>query len=323
MALLVCCPCGNPLDCDHLEVVVTLTCPRCERELELELEDARHGRFFAILTVMEGPCWLGERFVMPVGQALILGSGPGGWLSLESEKVAEKHCRLELARDGRVHITDLASEAGTWIGPLRIAKGRLKAKESFRVGEYRFRLDYLASLGGELVSDTDEDAVADASGLLPVMAEVGRAATIGDRLVRSRYGVCRWLLLIFAWSSAAFHACALATQPGADRWPWHWALLAGAAIVATLIASAHRVTLAHRSLKYVSLVALGGLALVDFLWPRPFPAICALLLASGVALLTVRMPARATALPAAALGAVATLIMAIAGVHTVAQSAVH
>ncbi|MFQ5501710.1 MAG: FHA domain-containing protein [Phycisphaerae bacterium] len=309
MALLVCCPCGHPLDCDHLEVVVTLTCPHCERELELELEDARQQRSFAVLTVMEGPYWVGERFVMPIGQELILGTATGNWLSMESEMIAKRHCRIVLSPNGRVDIDDLASESGTWINASRIAKGRLKPTESFRVGEYRFRLDYQASIGGESVSE--EADLTDESGRLPVMETVVHDKSLGDRLVRNRFVTSRWMLLIFAWSIAAYHTCALATQAEPDRWTWYGALIAGAVILIVLISSAHRVTLSYPLLRFVSLGVLATLSIVDFAWVRPLPAVCALLLGSAISLTMVRIPSAAQALIGCILGCGATGVMAI------------
>ena len=114
MALLVSCPCGNPLDCDHLELVVALSCPKCERELTIEAEDDNGRSYHAVLTVVEGPYWVGEQFVMPLGEDLTLGKGQGNWLSLESDVLAEKHCRLRFSPPGGVEIEDLSTESGTW-----------------------------------------------------------------------------------------------------------------------------------------------------------------------------------------------------------------
>src|SRR5262245_47695198 len=116
MAQTICCPCGSPIDCDNLELVITVECPRCRKELNLELQadnNSPAGRR-AMLTVMEGPYWVGEQFVLPVGEVLRIGQGTGNWLSLESTSVSDIHCRLQLTPQGAVIVEDHASHSGVW-----------------------------------------------------------------------------------------------------------------------------------------------------------------------------------------------------------------
>ena len=89
MAILICCPCGLPLDCENIDLVIDAACPRCKRNLDLEFEDESGARRRAVLTILEGPIWKGEQFVMPIGQQLTLGTGTDGWLSLEGENLEE------------------------------------------------------------------------------------------------------------------------------------------------------------------------------------------------------------------------------------------
>lgn len=268
---------------------------------------------------MEGPYWVGERFVLPIDQELILGTETGNWLSLEGTILAKRHCRLLLTRNGLVDIQDLSSESGTWIGSQRIARGRLQPGESFRIGAYRFRLDYQASLGGE--TRTEEALQSEESDRLPVMETVVHDKSPGDRLVRTRFITSRRLILVFAWSVAAYHTCVLGTLPGPERWTWHGALIAGGVILIGLTISANRVTLAHRRLKFVTLGVLLTLAVVDLSWIWLLPAICGVLLASAIMLLLVGIPSGGRGLFGFIVGLGATGVMAVRALQIVMRTA--
>ncbi|MFQ5428863.1 MAG: FHA domain-containing protein [Phycisphaerae bacterium] len=315
MALLVCCPCGNPLDCDQLDLVVTLTCPRCERELTLETEDARGRRAFAALTVMEGPYWIGERFIMPVGEQLVIGKGAANWLSLDSDGLSEAHCTLRVHPNGRIDVEALSKAEGVWIEDACVVRGRLRPEQSLRIGEYRFRLDFLDAIGGERVVD-DETPLGDSS-FLPTMVEVGTHKTPADWLVRSRFQVSRWMILSFAWLTAITHTCVLRAQPEPDRWPWYWALTAGLVILVALVTSGRRVTLAHRYLRYVSLGLLVLLAGVDMVQGMAVEAIAALVLSSALVLIQVASRRQTPAIVAGLLGVSSLTMMAVQAVRAV------
>jgi len=314
MALLVCCPCGNPLDCEHLEVVVTLTCPRCRRELTIEAEDKNHQSFHGVLTVMEGPYWVGEQFVLPIGEDLTLGKGAGNWLSLESDVLADQHCRLRFSPDGSVEIEDLSSESGTWIGPTSVVKGRLEPGQSFTIGEYRFKLTMLDALGGEAV--VKPTAAMRQAPSLPALRRVGTKHSPTTWLVRNRFQIARWLIRSFAWLTAVYHFCVLRLRPGAPL-EGYWAFLAALVILGALLLSSRRVTLAHRYLKYVSVAALVVLAVTDVVGARPASAIASLLLASTLPLFTTLVPSRVLAVFAGVLGLVSILIIAVLAINNV------
>src|SRR5688572_24255562 len=130
MAYVVCCPCGNPLDCENLDIVVTLACPRCEKEMEIELDGARGQRVRGVLTVMEGPMWVGQRFVIPIGPDLKMGKADDNWLALDGDEVSDHHCQIRLTPQGEVILRDLESNNGTWVGPVRVAQGKLTSGSS-------------------------------------------------------------------------------------------------------------------------------------------------------------------------------------------------
>lgn len=314
MALLVCCPCGNPLDCEHLEVVVTLTCPTCSRELTLEVESAENRRYFAVLTVMDGPYWVGEQFVMPVGEELYLGKAAKNWLSLESEALADKHCKLHLSSNGRIDVEGLSEEKGTWIGEVCVAKGRLNAQESLTIGEYRFRLDFRDAIAGAMVT-RETDAEMAGSGVLPELTSVAGGKTLAGWLVSNRFLLSRWFLVIFAWFVSIDHACTLRTRGG---WAWYWAVIAGVAILVTLLVSAQWLSLARRHLRYVSLAFLVLLAMLDVAaWQMPMSAVTALILASALVLLVARLPSPFLAVFADLLSVIAVLMTVIFAVQSV------
>jgi hypothetical protein len=310
MALLVCCPCGNPLDCDHLELVVALSCPRCERELTIEAEDGTDRSYHAVLTVMEGPYWVGEQFVMPLGEDLTLGKGQGNWLSLESDVLAETHCRLRFSPPDGVEIEDLSTESGTWVGRSSVVKSRLTPDQTFTVGEYRFKLQFQDAIDNEAVSQPSASAAPRRPARLPALVRVGAGKSPTDWLVRNRFQLSRWLVLSFAWVAAVYHFCAL--QLSSDiALKGYQAFLVGAAILGAVSFSGRRVSLAHRYLKFLSLAVLVILAISDIIGARPLPAICALVLASVLPLFTTLVPSRVVAVFAALLGTGSTVILAI------------
>ncbi len=178
MSFVVCCPCGNPLERDDVDLVVALDCPHCKRELTLEFEDAEKRRLRAVVTVMEGPHWVGERFIAPVGERLSIGRALGSWLSLDGDGVSDIHCELRLSKRGSLVIEDCGSEGGTWVGKQRISRGRLADKHSFRVGEFRLRVDFQGDDGASAAAD--DTPFADQTRDLPEMEAVIEEETPGQ-----------------------------------------------------------------------------------------------------------------------------------------------
>src|ERR1043166_7298502 len=196
MAVVICCPCGTPIDFEHLDVVVSLTCPQCKRELSLEIEDGTAQRRRAVLTVVDGPHWIGERFLVPASLDLQIGQALNNWISLDDEEISPVHCRLKLQNDGTLIVEDRGSKSGTWVGQQKISKVRLAAKQSFRIGPFRMRFEHDRIDGGSTIveSQTEEDL----SGLLPVMQRVGGKSSKLKRLVSRRYQIARGVLVATA-----------------------------------------------------------------------------------------------------------------------------
>ncbi|MBK8270489.1 MAG: FHA domain-containing protein [Planctomycetes bacterium] len=315
MAILVCCPCGNPLDCDRLDLIVTVGCPICSRELQIEVNDTVRGRFRALLTIMEGPHWVGEQFVLPIGQDLFIGRDIGNWLSLDSDAVSKRHCRLKLTQHGTVQVEDLESDGGTWIGHLRIAKGKLKPTESFKAGDFRMRLDYQSAIGGEIVSKKIEEL--DYSDILPELHAVDQSRGFAGRIDSQRFMIARQWIVAFAWLAAIYHVFALHAPPlGLE---FYWGMVAGGGILAPLLFTGQRVALVHRYFKFAPIGVLVVLGLVDVVaWTLPMPAIGALVFGAALPLLTAQRPSPGRSVCGAFIGAAAVIYMGILAIFAVA-----
>jgi len=307
VAVVVCCPCGNPLDCEHIELVVTLSCPHCNRELTLELEDRSNRCSRALLTVMEGPFWVGEQFLLPVGEDLLIGRSSGNWLSIDSDALSDVHCRLQLSREGSLIVEDRNSATGTWIDAKRIASGRLRHSGSFRAGDFRFRLDLRVADG-----TTITNALALSAGPAP-MQVVGRVQKTPSRfrwLVTNRYKVARAMLLAFACLAGAYHLVGVPRVSHSDT-PWLWASLSGAVVAGSMILCSRRLAMGQHVVSYLTLSALVVLAIVDLIWGLPVAAIAGLALAGGLTLLVMRVPSGSQAILGAIVGAGALLTLFI------------
>ncbi len=285
MSLVVCCSCGSPLECDDVELVVTLACPHCERELTLEFSDSSKTRRRAVLTVMEGPHWVGERFLVPVGVPLHVGAAQGNWLSLDGDNVSDRHCELRLTERGSLVVEDQGSEAGTWLGKVRIKSGRLEDRQSITVGEFRLRVDFQSIDGaGAPVAPAMVDDIATA---LPELAKVRADETAGTWMARNRFNVSRWFLTVFAWLTGAYHWSYLTMV---EDWAWYRAGIAGVAVFIVLADLGRRVALIHPYMNYVSLAVLLGLTILDITWNMQLAAVATFVLIVSLALLALRPP---------------------------------
>jgi hypothetical protein len=306
------------LDCDHLELVVTLTCPQCNREILLEVETPQGSTSRAVLTVMEGPYWVGEQFILPVGADVAIGTASGNWLSLEGDDIAEVHCRLTLSPEGRVSIEDQHSASGTWLADQRILRGRLKPLQSFRIGEFRFRLDLQTPDGSAAgsparsVLDTDDPP-------LPALERVTPLETPGLWLTRNRFHVSRCFMLAFAWLTGIYHACSLLLR-AEKPWPLAAACCTGAAILVVLTVCGHRVTLAHRIFRFASLAVLAILAVADIAWGMPVPGAAGLVLAAALAMLIIQVPSQPLAVFAALLGIASATTMTVLAIQGLTEA---
>jgi hypothetical protein len=264
---------------------------------------------------VEGPYWIGEQFVMPVGVDLPIGRGCGNWLSLEDEGLSQRHCRLHLSKDGRVIIEDQNSDSGTWIADQRILRGQLAPRQSFRIGEFRFRMDLQSA---DATGSTPPPAPAGGGAeVLPNLAPVRPLGSPGQWLVLNRFYVSRLMLTAFAWLAGIHHACCLSLHR-ADSWSAPQGCLAGMVILAVLLVCARGVKMDHRYLKFASLGALALVAVMGFLWGMPLPAMASLMLAASLAMLIVKVPSYPWAILAGILGLAAVTTMLVRGAQSIA-----
>ncbi|GMU32830.1 MAG: FHA domain-containing protein [Planctomycetia bacterium] len=308
MALVVCCPCGNPLDCDQLDLVVTVNCPLCKKELTLELEDSAGRSSRAVLTVMEGPFWVGEQFIMPVGHELRIGKAIGNWLALDAEGLSQIHCRLNLGENGTVILEDAKSESGTWINKQRIERGKLGTKQSFRAGEFRFRLDIQSSDGTTVVAAPGAAMPLDESAFLPVMREVKDRRNPLRWFSINRFMIARSFMTAFAILMGLFHLFEIHRTSDSSR-PWLVGIAYGVGIAGIFLLSGRRVALAHKHLKYGSLAVLVLFAILDLAWSMPVPAIAGFAMAACVTVLILRIPGGALALIGTTVGVCSVTIL--------------
>ncbi|MFH1417054.1 MAG: FHA domain-containing protein [Planctomycetota bacterium] len=313
MAITVCCPCGNPLDCDQLGLVISLTCPRCQQEIHLEVDVGQDQTGLAVLTVMEGPYWGGEQFVMPVGKDLPIGKAPGNWLSVASDAMSDSHCRLHVSGQGEVSIEDLQSKTGTYIGNQRIARGKLAPLQSFSVGGFRFRLELQMPDGTTMTGLRPPEVRARRKrAQLPALERIKHETTAEKWLISNRVLLARWATAAFAWLIGLYHLFVFGQREG---WSWPTAGLLGAAIVVLLAASGRRVALAHPHFKYASLLLLVVLAVGDIAWDLPVPAIAALSLAACLTLLVMRASSAILTILGIALAGLSLILAAVQSVR--------
>lgn len=112
-----------------------------------EFEAGQVASCRAVLEVAEGPHLVGQSFIVPIREELVLGSNDGSWLVLPEGEVAADHCTLKLDRHGVATVANLGSPQGTWIDQLRIVEGVLQPGLDLRLGFYRLKMRY-ADVGG-------------------------------------------------------------------------------------------------------------------------------------------------------------------------------
>jgi uncharacterized membrane protein YqaE (UPF0057 family) len=261
---------------------------------------------------LEGPYWVGERFVMPVNQELVIGRATGHWLSLNSASLSDAHCRLHVAEDGRILVEDLESRSGTWIGSQRIIRGRLASMQCFSVGGFRFRLDLQSADGTTAIAQPLLAAPAETQPL--PLTGPKRLPSLGAFLARGRFQLSRWGLVIFAWLAGVYHACWLSCRPSGP-WPALAAVLMGVVVTLALVAAARKLALVHGRHKYAAVIALLLLAVVDFCWKLPGPTAAGLGLAVSVGMLMIANAQGTSAIVAAIIGCSSLGLMLVATVR--------
>jgi hypothetical protein len=296
-------------------MVVTLTCPSCTRELLLEVEDGPTQRM-AVLTIMEGPHWVGEQFVVPVGVTLPIGSASENWLSLDDEKLSAQHCVLHLTKAGVLILEDRKSEAGTWVRQQRVARAKLPFKQSFRVGGFRLRVDLQTPDGSTITTPAQQSTPLDNSAFLPTMTAVTGKKSFGYKLIANRFILSRVLINAFAILAGLYHVFALHGKT-VSPWPWNKSIITGSVILVCLVAAGRRVALAHRYLQFASLALLVVTALLDLAWSLTGGATCALAVAASLTVLLMPQAKQPLAITGAAIGAGACIAFLIVTINTV------
>ncbi len=320
MALVVCCPCGNPLDCDHLELVVSLTCPRCQREVVLEVTADPHPSALAILTVTEGPYWVGQQFVVPVDQDLLIGRAHGNWLALDSSAMSDAHCRLRLLPNGTANIIDLKSRSGTWVGSQRVTHANLTPQQSFCAGGFRFRLDLQSADGTTTIGLPPPGfANSSSSGLSVTAAKQDKPTRAW--LVSNRYVFSRWGVLLFGCLSGVYHAARL-VAPAEPTIPWPAAILVGLAIAGIFAGSARRIALTDKHFKYAIVGILLLLAMADLAGQLPLAAVAAIGLAASLLFVMLSIASESAVVPAAFVGAGSLTLMLILAIASLIRLAI-
>jgi hypothetical protein len=309
MSLVVCCPCGNPLDVDRLEMVVSLTCPQCSREFELDVEDGPQRRRRAVLTVVEGTHWVGKKFLIPVETELALGRALGNWLCLEDHRVSNLHCKLRLTARGDAVLEDCKSMNGTWIGEQRIARSPLGGGQDFRVGPFQFR--FALCDVSELIQAESQEAFDDDSRFLPTMRAVGTKPSFSATLVQYRFVLARWMMLAGAWLVALFHTAALPERMGAG-WTFSRAGAMSFLFAVGMTLLSRKVTLVDRVMRYAPIGVFAMLSVTDLVLQLTAPAIGLLLISAAMSLLLVQRPRAVSALLAAVTGVAGALVILIA-----------
>ncbi|MFQ5844214.1 MAG: serine/threonine-protein kinase, partial [Planctomycetota bacterium] len=86
-----------------------------------------------VLSIQTGPD-RGKEVRLDPGRTYTVGSDDGADIVLSDPRVLGRHCSVSF-EDGRVLLTDLTANAGTFVGKKRIRKGRLAPGTPFRVGD--------------------------------------------------------------------------------------------------------------------------------------------------------------------------------------------
>jgi hypothetical protein len=306
MGLAVQCACGNALEGENLDLVVSLSCPHCRRELTLELDDVTGTAKRPVLTVVQGPYWVGTQFVVPVGVDLSIGRAAPNWIVLEDASISDVHCRIRLLPDSGLILEDQKSASGTWVGSRRVSRGKLISSQPFRLGKFSFRLDLLPIETSDTAPPKTIDLREEET---TVRFNVKRQEpAIFRALIRDRFQISRLLTFIGACTMGVYHA--VAWLPGSKGWG-HWSrLVLGAAVITgAMLASGGRVSLAHRQFKYASLIVLVMVAVLDLVFQFHGAAIAALCLAACLTILVMREPTGLLATFSVVVGATGLLVL--------------
>lgn len=317
MAMVVHCGCGYPLDVDQLELVVSLTCPSCSSELDLEVElnDGQTG--LATLSILEGPHWVGEQFVMPVGKPLIIGSAEKNWLCLHSDALADMHCRVKVATNGALLLEDLQSSSGTWVGKQRISRCRLAPRHAFSAGGYRFVYGLQSSDASTIMTAAPHVAAKRKTRPQSALNRIKTSNTVTGRLIASRFAMARIGATIFAVLVGIHHLFALSPKC-ADRLTWPAAGILSAVVAVALIAAARRIALSSDILRFVAPALLAAVGIADLTWGLYGSAAAAFCFGAFLAIILLRVTSEAVILSAGVIGSLALLVLCGCTIRSIA-----
>lgn len=296
------------MEAGGIDVVVSLRCPACEREMTLEYAGSEKERRRAILEVVEGPRFLGEQFVVPINEELVIGSAEGGWLRFQDGGLDAVHCWIKVDHHGAVMVGDLGSKTGTWIDQLRVVEGVLDPEQHLRLGYYRLRVRH--AMVGEAPPEeqkADEGETPEAVPLI-TMKSIEAEETPVHRLVALRFYLARNGLIILSWLGGMHHFLEMRQWPGQS---WIVAALSGIAYTFILSQFAQRIGLTEARTNLAALIVAGLAAVIDaglFLW---FAAAAAALVAGASAVLILKEPKPEHAIGATTLGAAGLAVLAV------------
>ncbi len=316
MAMVVHCSCGYPLDVDQLELVVSLTCPSCSNELDLEVELDGGQSGLATLSIVEGPHWVGEHFVMPVGRPLIIGSAEKNWLCLHSDALNDMHCRVRVAQNGALLLEDLQSSSGTWVGKQRISRCRLGPQRAFSAGGYRFLYALQSSDASTVMTAAPHDTVKRKK---PKQAALGRIKSSNSalsRIIAQRFSIARIAATVFAVLVGIHHLFAL--SPRCENvLSWPAAGILAAVFAAALIAGVRRIVLGNDIMRFIAPALLTAIWITDLAWGLYGGAVAALCFCFFLTIVLLRVSSETILLIAGIIGGIGTLLLALCAIRSI------
>jgi hypothetical protein len=241
MAEIIHCPCGQAIEFSRTDVLETIDCPVCRRELVLDLQsDGQRRRAF--LTVVAGPDRVGEQIIVPVGHDLRIGSAHGAWLYLLHDSVAPHHCSLMLDPTGQLVAF---SPQATPDGPANVNQYRIAIRpgQLVRIGDFHLRFA-IGAIEQPRAMTAPAAAAPPPPPPTPILKDLSSVDPVSRFLIRHRFRLARIALFCVAVLLAVFHGFHLAYR---DEIPWYYALAACAAIFGGLVALSRTIGLTRRA----------------------------------------------------------------------------
>lgn len=316
MATLIPCPCGNSVQCANLDLVVSLPCPSCGRELEVEFVDAQRRRQRLLLVQSDGPRMTAPQFILPINDELLIGSNGQRWMLLPDAQVAGVHCRLRADAAGTVRLEDFNTPAGTWVDDARVVRGELRPGQQLRIGGYAFCLQVedveQARVERNTARRERQQAAANPPPPQRIVATSGAARTLTAR----RFALSRLLTVVFGWVAALYHY----GQFG-EAMPMEAAYVAALCIVGGVAFSliAQRMSLARPGWNLAAAIVPGFLGIVDTALIQPAPTVAAAAVCwFNLTMCQRHAPPPRQAVAASVIAAITTLVLAVVTVMTLA-----